>query len=175
MVGFTGSRSLAAHYQSLVSQVVGSFAARSVPLVVGCAAGADQFVRLAAPQARVFYASGYGTGRASFARRSMAMVQAVAASGPGGQLIGFVSAPCPAGLRIQSATPTRAFAGFGSGSWATLSYAASLGLPISVYWCGPGPAPVMPVSWGQWLIPVGIGSAHQPCVLLPAGVQASFL
>jgi hypothetical protein len=37
-------------------------------------------------------------------------------------------------------------------------------VPVEVYWCAPG-EPVMPASWGQWLIPAGIGSAHEPCFL----------
>lgn len=173
MVGFTGSRSLPAHYQSLVTQVVAGFTGQS--LAVGCARGADQFVRLAAPGARVFYASAYGVSRQAFARRSMAMVHAVAASSSPQRLIGFVCAPCPAGLLIPSAIPARAFAGHGSGSWATLAYAAALGVSVSVYWCASSPAPVMPAPWGQWLPPAGSSGSTQPHVLLQQGMQLSFL
>ncbi len=146
MVGFTGSRHLSRSFFPLVARVVSGH--QGHPLAVGCAAGADLAVRIAAPGARVFRASAFGSGRQSFARRSAALVQAVAAS-PSPLLVGFVSSPCPAGI-VPSSSPSRCFCGGGSGSWATLALAAGLGVPVVVFWCGSGPL-ALPAGWGSWL------------------------
>ena len=62
---------------------------------VGCAAGADAFVRSSAPSALVWRASALPAlpRRASFAARSVALVGAVAAGAVGSALVGFVSSP----------------------------------------------------------------------------------
>lgn len=151
LVGFCGSRSLPASCAGRVAAVVAAVLASGRGVAVGCAAGADALVRSAAgPSAVVFsVASGsFGRGRSAFARRSAALVAAVAASGPGAGLVAFVSAPCPAGL-LPAASPSRAFAGLGSGSWASCALAAGVGLPVVVFWCGSGSfAP--PPAWGSW-------------------------
>ncbi len=161
MVGFTGSRALSPARSALVGRVVAAVLARGQAVAVGCAAGADQFVRQAAPEATVFaVASGrWGTGRAAYAARSAAMVRAVAASGPGAGLVGFVAGPCPAGIR-----PARSWRAGSppSGSWSTLALAAGLGLPLVVFWCGPGPAQLPAWPGGAW-------SAAAPAGLWAAG------
>jgi hypothetical protein len=144
MVGFTGSRNLAQSYFPLVSRVVAGFAGQQ--LAVGCAAGADKAVRLATPGVQVFRVSQFGTGRYAFARRSAALVQAVAGSSSP-LLVGFVGGPCPAGV-VPSPQASTCFNGGGSGTWATLALAAGLGVPVVVFWCGSGPANLPP--WGQW-------------------------
>ncbi len=166
VVGFSGSRHLAQSHFSLVSRVVAGFSGHS--LAVGCARGADQAVRLAAPGAQVFYASAFGSGRASFVRRSAALVQAVAASSSP-CLVGFVAGPCPASV-VPSPSVSACFCGSGSGSWATLALAAGLGVAVVVFWCGPGP--VLLPGWGGSWRPglVGLAGGHR---FMPGAVQQS--
>jgi hypothetical protein len=153
LIGFCGSRSLSVSWLPLVRRAVGGALASGRGVGVGCAAGADRLVRLAAGgRARVWSVSSgrWGSGRGAFAARSCALVRACAGSGPGAGFVGFVSSPCPAGL-LPSPVPARCFSGLGSGSWASLALAAGLGLPVVVFWCGPGaPGAVLPLSWGVW-------------------------
>jgi hypothetical protein len=153
-VGFTGSRSLPASFAGLVAGVVGEVLAAGASVAVGCAAGADRFVRAAAPVAEVFsVASGrWGRGRAALVHRSAALVAAVTAEGPAGAFCGFVSSPCPEGL-VPAPAASACFRGLGSGSWASLALAAGSGVPaVVVFWCAP--APVVLPAWpgGSWIL-----------------------
>lgn len=151
VVGFSGSRRLAPAFAPLVFGVVGAVLAAGRSVAVGCAAGADAFVRSTAPGALVFSAAAFGSGRGAFAARSVALVRAVAAGGPGSGFVVFPGAPCPAGLS-PSARSSACFCGFGSGSWASAAFAAGLGLPLVVFPCGFSALP----SWGSW-VPAGSG------------------
>jgi hypothetical protein len=153
VVGFSGSRRLSLAFAPLVAGVVASALARGRSVAVGCAAGADSFVRAAAPGALVFSASAFGSGRGAFAARSVALVRAVAAGGPGSGFVVFPAAPCPAGLS-PSARSSACFCGSGSGSWASAAFAAGLGLPLVVFPCGFPPSSLPP--WGLW-VPAGSG------------------
>lgn len=169
LVGFTGSRSLAGAWWPLVAAVVGEVLAGGQVVATGCAAGADALVREAAPGAVVFaVASGrWGRGRAAFAARSAALVRAVAASGEGAGLVGFVAGPCPAG--IEPARSWRAGSP-ASGSWSSLALAVGLGLPVVVFWCpssGSGQAGSGPPALPAW--PGGAWAVAGP----PGGVWAA--
>jgi hypothetical protein len=167
MVGFTGSRSLSINFKSLVAQIVSSFANQQI--AAGCAQGADQFVRSAAPGCTVFYASSYaGPPAARLAQRSAALVRTVAASAHP-LIVGFVTGPCPTGLQ-PAPQPSLCFAGFGSGTWATLALAAGLGVPVIVYWCTNQPVS-LPANWGNWQPCTSAG--HTGYCLQPAAVQLS--
>ena len=154
VVGFTGSRSLSSSFSCLVSRAVSSAVSSGRGVAVGCARGADGLVRHACPSASVFRVCG-PCFPGALASRSVQLVRSVAASGPGCQLVGFVSAPCPAGL-VPSRFSSSCFAGFGSGSWASIAFAAGLGVTVAVFWCCPG-SPVLP-AWpgGRW-VPAGAG------------------
>ena len=145
-VGFSGSRSLSGVSVPVLRSSCGLVGSGSV-VGVGCARGVDQFVRSAFPSAVVFSASSFGVGRSSFARRSVALVQWVAASGSG-CWVSFPSGACPAQLS-PSAVASRCFSGSGSGSWASLAFAAGSGVPCFVF-LGSVPAP-------RWLVSVGCG------------------
>lgn len=82
------------------------------------------------------------------AGRSAALVSAIASSGPGAGLVGFVSFPCPPDV-LPSSSPSRCFSGAGSGSWASLALAAGLGVPIVVFPVGL-PASALPAWAGTW-------------------------
>ena len=169
-VGFCGSRSLSPAYAPLVSAVVRRVAATGAPVVVGCAAGADQLVRAACPAASVLAVSSgaFGSGRGAFVARSVALVRQVVAAG--GVLVGFVSAACPAG--IVPATSWRSGASV-SGSWSSLALAAGLGAGVVVFWCGPG-EPLLP-AWGDWsaaVDPFCVPAGHG-WVCSPSAVQSS--
>lgn len=141
LIGFSGSR-------SSVPAVCGSVASLvSCPVFIGCAAGVDSFFRGVFPAARVFSVASFGSGRGAFAARSVALVRAVASGG--GVFVSFPSSPCPVGL-LPSASSSRAFCGFGSGSWASLAFAVGLGVPCWVF------APFgVPSGWG--FVPCGGG------------------
>ena len=148
---FSGGRRLSPVFRPLVSGVVSSVLAAGRPVAVGCAGGADSFVRAAVPAAAVFRAASFGSGRAAFAARSVALVRAVAAGGPGSGLVVFPGAPCPPDLS-PSASASACFCGLGSGSWASAAFAAGLGLPVVVFPCGFSGLP----PWGAW-VPAGAG------------------
>lgn len=137
--GFSGSRGAAPAVCAAVAAVVPCGSA----VFVGCARGVDAAFRGFFPSASVFAASAFGVGRGSFAARSVAVVRAVAAAGvclpP--LWVSFPSGACPAGL-LPSASSSRAFCGSGSGSWASLAFAAGSGVPCLVFGFAP------PASWG---------------------------
>ena len=109
-IGFSGSR-------HTIDPDAGDLAAAAVParaeVVIGCAAGVDAFFRSRFPVARVLRVD-RALGRAGFARRSIACVDAVSR----GLWVSFPSGACPAGL-FPSASSGRCFSGSGSGSWAS--------------------------------------------------------
>lgn len=158
LVGFCGSRSLPSAFSPLVSSCVSAVSLAGRGVAVGCASGADRFALSAARASGVlvslFSASSFGSGRSAFALRSSAFVSAVASSGAGCGLVAFVSSACPAGL-LPSSSASRCFAGFGSGSWASVSLAVGLGVPVVVFPCvlaGVSPLSVLPSSWsGSWV------------------------
>ena len=150
-------------------------------VAVGCAAGADELVRscwLGSCQARpalppclVFARRLYpaSTFVGSLARRLAALVRFVADSGPEAELVGFPSAPCPAGL-VPSPHPSACFAGFGAGTWSSLAFAAGLGLPVSVLRHQVGvvvPLPAWPggvwesSAWGSLWVPARLSLQGQ--------------
>ena len=147
---FSGSRRLSPIYRPLVQRVVEAVKADGRIILVGCANGADAFVREAAPAAKVFHASNYGTGRGSFARRSIAMIER-AATRPGSGLVVFPDKPCPEGL-LPSPRSAACFCGLGSGSWASAALAAGLGLSVVIFPCGFSALP----PWTEWR-PAGSG------------------
>jgi hypothetical protein len=143
-IGFSGSR-------HSIDPHAGELAAGAVPagaeVVVGCAAGVDAFFRSRFPAARVLRVDS-SLGRAGFARRSIACVEAVSR----GLWVSFPSGACPAGL-FPSASPGRCFSGSGSGSWASLAYAIGRGGAALVY-LGSVPAPS---GWGLVRVPDSMG------------------
>lgn len=116
--------------------------------MVGCAGGADAFVRAAAPGAAVFSVRP-PLSRTAFARRSAQLVLAVFSAR--GVIVVFPSAPCPTGL-APSSSASACFCGLGSGSWASAAFAVGLGLPVAVFPCGFSALP----PWGSW-VPAGFG------------------
>jgi hypothetical protein len=146
-VGFSGSRSSVPAACALAAAAVAP--PFRPPVFLGCAGGVDAAFRAAVPGASVLRASSFGSGRGSFAARSVAVVSAVvSAAGSRGLWVAFPSAACPAGL-LPSASSSRCFCGSGSGSWASLAFAAGSGLPCLVFGFVP------PAAWG--FAPVGGG------------------
>jgi hypothetical protein len=162
VVGFSGGRRLPVAFRPLVAGVVASVLAAGRSVAVGCAPGADLFVRAAAPGAVVFAASAFGSGPAAFAARSVALVRAVAAGGPGSGFVVFPAVPCPAGL-APSASPAACFCGLGSGSWASAAFAAGLGVPLVVFPCGFSALP----PWGVWRPAAAAGAWARGFLLVP--------
>ena len=153
VVGVSGSRAPGPGCVRAVTWALGQLAPGAA-VVTGCMSGIDASARRLAPSALVFRASRYGRGRGRFARRSTAVVRRVA--GASGAL--WVSAPgraCPRGL-APSSSPSACFAGYGSGSWASLALALGLGLPALV-WLPSGVAP--PAGWGLGLVCAGRAGA----------------
>lgn len=158
-VGFSGSRSL--DHVPYALELVAAAVPTGVSVFVGCASGVDAAARGFFPGARVFSAASFGSGRGSFAARSVAVVRAVSAAG--GVWVCFPSGRCPVGL-APSASSSRAFCGAGSGSWASLAFAVGLGLPCLV-WCFEPP-----LVWG--FVSLGGGWWFR-CAPVPVGVQLS--
>jgi len=158
LVGFSGSRSSVPSVAASVAELVASHVAWEsaagchVPILVGCARGVDSFFRGCFPSAQVFKVS--GSSRGAFAVRSVSFVSALASSG--GVLVSFPSGPCPVGL-LPSSSGSRAFSGFGSGSWASLAFAVGRGVQCFVF------APFgVPTGWG--FSPCGDGwFSFTPC------------
>jgi len=153
MVGFSGSRFISSEVKKQVSQLAISFSLQGHSIAVGCATGTDQAVRKAVPEAQVFQVQGHKPWQ--LAKRSQALVQAVAGSLGYRVLVGFPSQPCPAGL-LPSASFNNCFSGHGSGTWGTLAYAKGLGVPVFIFWAGYG-AFQLPQAWGQWSCKKGSG------------------
>ncbi len=128
-VAFSGSRLSGSPAAASCRAFLPSLASFSGSVGVGCASGVDALVRSAFPLASVFRVSSFLVGgrvaRASFALRSSALVQWVAASG--GLLVAFPAAACPAGV-----APSGSFRGFGSGTWGSVALALGLGVPVLV-------------------------------------------
>lgn len=156
LVAFSGGRRLPAVFSPLVARVVGSVFAGGRGVVVGCASGADAFVRRAAGgRAVVFRVSSFGSGRGAFVRRSLAVVRRSASSGAGAGVVVFAPVPCPAALVACSPLSASGFGwppcgASGSGSWGTAWAGVSAGLPLVVFPCGWCPS-LLPASWGSWV------------------------
>lgn len=158
VVGFSGSRSVpCAESAAAVRRAIAAVSV-GVPVSVGCASGVDELVRSLCPSARVFEVASVGfSGRGAFAARSAACVRSVAV--PSGVWVSFPSGACPAGL-LPSASASRCFSGFGSGSWASLAFAAGLGVACLVF-LPPGIA--APAGWG--FVAGGGGWFFRPAVV----------
>ena len=153
VVGVSGSRSASPGCARAVAWALHQLAP-GASVVTGCMSGIDRVARSAAPSALVFQASRFGRGRGRFARRSTAVVQHVSRSASAL----WVSAPgraCPQGL-MPSPRSSACFAGFGSGSWASLALALGLGVRALV-WLPVGITP--PPSWGLGLACAGQAGA----------------
>jgi hypothetical protein len=116
-------------------------------IITGCANGADAAARATRHGATVYYAKDYQAQGvpyvAALAKRSMACVENVKAEG--GIWCAFPNSPCPSKIRPHP----RWISGTGSGTWASLGYAAGLGVPCLVW----SEAEVMP----EWLRKIGRG------------------
>lgn len=158
VVGFSGSRSVPCVESVRAVRSALAAVGAGVPVSVGCAGGVDALVRSLCPGARVFSVSAVGfSGRGAFAARSAACVQSVAV--PGGVWVSFPSGACPVGL-LPSASASRCFSGFGSGSWASLAFAAGLGVACLVFL---PPGVVAPAGWG--FVAGGGGWFFRPAVV----------
>jgi hypothetical protein len=106
----------------------------------GCAAGADLAVRSAFEDGRLCLfavdSGRWGSGRAAFARRSVAIVEAVPSGGLLVVVPGSVSPP-------PGVVPSRSFHGGGSGSWGSAALALGTGRRV-LLWL---PAGAVPPVW----------------------------
>lgn len=129
-LAFSGSRHAGSSAAASAAAFLPTVASFSGAVGVGCASGVDSLVRSAFPSAVVFSVSSFLVGgrvvRASFARRSAALVQWCASAS--GLLVVFPAAACPAGL-----APSASFRGLGSGSWGSAALALGLGLPVLLF------------------------------------------
>jgi hypothetical protein len=136
---------------------------------VGCATGADAAVRAAFTRSTVFtVGSGqFGTGRAAFARRSVAVIEFIPV---GGLLVVVPGSVCPP----PGVAPSRSFRGGGSGSWGSAALALGTGRRV-LLWLPVGAVPPVwaGVAWsaiGGWWLGVSSGK----CGLGVSPSKASF-
>lgn len=169
LVGFSGSRSLSVAHRPLVSALVASVVGAGRCVAVGCAPGLDSYVRREEGSSVVFRVEEYGSGAGAFAARSVACVQAVAASGSGCGWVSFPDVPCPCGLR-PSSVASRCFCGLGSGSWASAALAAGLRIPVVVFGL---PVHALPAAWGEWVPAAVSGPWSSGFRLVPSQQQLS--
>ncbi len=170
-VAFSGSRvvgSSASVSCGSFLPVLGSF---SGSVAVGCASGVDSLVRSAFPSASVFSVQQFAVGgrvcRASFARRSSALVSWCASSG--GLLVAFPLGACPSAV-----APSASFSGCGSGSWGSVALAVGLGCSVLVVL----PSSASVSSFSPALAPCFRFLGVAPCggslwLFVPAPVQLS--
>jgi hypothetical protein len=158
-IAFSGSRSLFGAGLAALTSLFPLVPA-GCPVVVGCAAGADLAVRRAFVGDRLCLFSvdsgRFGAGRGAFARRSVAIVEAVPVGGLLVVVPGSVSPP-------PGVVPSRSFRGGGSGSWGSAALALGTGRRV-LLWLPVGAVPPVwaGVSWvaidGWWL---GASSSSQ--------------
>jgi hypothetical protein len=150
-IGFSGSLAPAPASLATLAQLVNALPA-GISIIVGDAPGIDQQVRQLIPSARIFFASAFGSGRGAFAARSIACVRAVAAAR--GVWASFPASLAPVGLR-PSSSASACFAGYGSGTWASLAFALGLGLSAIIFLpsdvAAPAGWPLSPVGRG-WFV-----------------------
>jgi hypothetical protein len=141
-IGFSGSRSLSGAGLAALTSLF-PLVPVGCHVVVGCASGADLAVRNAFTKSTVFaVGSGqFGTGRGAFARRSVAIVEAVPPSGLLVVVPGSVSPP-------PGVVPSCSFRGGGSGSWGSAALALGTGRRV-LLWL---PAGAVPPVWSgiEW-------------------------
>lgn len=157
-IAFTGSRSLHPDRTALISDIATKARKAGTTVLVGCASGADEAVRRAAPQAHIVSVKEFlyiPTHKGRLAARSAALVQALVKQKDRAALIAFPGSPCPPGLKI-SRYP---FKGHGSGTWATVALALSYHIPCFVFppfvrdeatWEPMTPLRSLPAWWGDW-------------------------
>lgn len=128
-LAFSGSRRSGSSAAASASAFLPAVLGFSGSVAVGCASGVDSLVRSAFPSCSVFrvqqFAAGGRVSRASFARRSSALVSWCAARS--GLLVVFPLGACPSGVRVSSS-----FRGCGSGSWGSVALALGLGCSVLV-------------------------------------------
>jgi hypothetical protein len=141
-VSFSGSRSLSGAGLAALTALFPLIPSKC-QIGVGCATGADAAVRNAFTSSTVFAVSSgqFGTGRAAFARRSVAVVEFVPA---GGLLVVVPGSVCPP----PGVAPSRSFRGGGSGSWGSAALALGTGRRV-LLWLPSGATPPVwsSVSW----------------------------
>lgn len=157
-VGFSGSRVSGSSSVLSCQAFLASLGSYSGSVGVGCAWGVDAAVRSAFSSATVFRVGSFAVGgrvtRASFALRSTALVQWVAASS--GLLVAFPLGAAPSQLR-----PCISFAGHGSGTWGSVALALGLGVQVLV---------VLPSSTGGvFPAPVAVASRFTFVGVAPCG------
>ncbi len=142
-LGFSGARNPQPRALARLRSALAFAPGRTV--LVGCASGIDAAVRRACPFALVYRA---GSGAPYLlARRSALLVHQLHTLG--GVLVAFPSGPCPSAL-APSPSWGACFAGYGSGTWATVALASGLGCGVLVW---------LPPACGApaWLAPLGGG------------------
>jgi hypothetical protein len=143
-IAFSGSRSLSGAGLAALTSLFPLVPA-DCHVVVGCADGADLAVRRVFVGSRLCLfsvASGrFGAGRGAFARRSVAIVEAVPVGGLVIVVPGSISPP-------PGVVPSRSFRGGGSGSWGSAALALGTGRRV-LLWLPTGTVPPMwsGVSW----------------------------
>lgn len=145
--GISGSRHASGLPVSL-ARVVVPFVSAFGPISCGDAHGVDDVARPFA--SFVFHVSDFGVGRGAYARRSIAFVRDLSLS-PSPILLAFPSDVCPIGLFPSSAS-SRCFCGLGSGTWASVSFAIGLRIPVIVFGLSLDSLPIWDGSWSSVVV-----------------------
>lgn len=182
VVALAGSRSLCPSGAGVVAHVARSLAAAGMPLVVGCATGADAAALAAVSpgSVRCFAAFGPG-GVGSWAGSAVLAVSRFAAAG--GSVWWWAGGGPAVPLRARLAARTRAVVAQASalvvlvnsvgsrGSMLAARFAAARGVPVLAFPLGFPAANLPPLGRGSWVLISGPGMWACAWVWEPASVQ----
>lgn len=132
MFAFTGTRKVESHQNRIIWEKLEEIATLDDTWHVGDAMGVDAMVRIAAKKfsKTLQVHKVQGNQRYDFAKRSKAMVDAIAFDN--GKLYAFANKICP--LKCE---PCKNPTGDGSGTWLTIAYAHYLNIPIELTFLEP--------------------------------------
>lgn len=160
-VAFTGSRTLPFDYRFIATTLVKSLV-KEQRVFVGCATGVDSIVRDLCSWAEIFSVSSgkWGVGASAFARRSVAMLEALQSSAASHLLVAI-----PVGSAPSNLVPSKFWkSASGQGTWGTVAVAIGRGIPCLLF------AKYLPAGgWGfkklagdWWFFAGGSSSKSEP-------------
>jgi hypothetical protein len=124
-IGVTGTRKLTERQAEQAVKELDKLLDKASKLHVGDASGIDAIAyRLASDRTEIELHKTEGRKPYQLQQRSKRMVDALAKEN--GTLHAFVNKPCPFGITANSWA--------GSGTWGTVRYAISKGLPVEIHW-----------------------------------------
>jgi hypothetical protein len=137
VIGVTGTRKLTEGQAAKAMKELSALLDKASKLHVGDASGIDALAyRLASDRREIELHITEGRKPYQLQQRSKRMVDALAKEN--GTLHAFVNKPCPFGITANSWA--------GSGTWGTVRYAISKGIPVEIHWL------IEPCDLPDWMV-----------------------